>query len=124
MAIFTRKKALSFLCQAIGNPRAEFRSDQYEAVDKIVNDHAKLLVVQATGWGKSLVYFLGTKFMRLDGAGPTLLISPLLALMRNQILMAERIGIKAATINSNNPDEWESVNFEPEFSGEHADSCC
>jgi ATP-dependent DNA helicase RecQ len=109
MAIFTRKKALSFLCQAIGNPRAEFRSDQYEAVDKIVNDHAKLLVVQATGWGKSLVYFLGTKFMRLDGAGPTLLISPLLALMRNQILMAERIGIKAATINSNNPDEWESV---------------
>ncbi len=67
------------------------------------------MVVQRTGWGKSLVYFLATRLLRDRGAGPTLLISPLLALMRNQIAAADRIGIKAATINSSNTDEWQLV---------------
>jgi len=69
----------------------------------------RLLVVQRTGWGKSMVYFLATRLLRDQGAGCTLLISPLLALMRNQIQAAERIGIRAATINSENPDEWDAV---------------
>lgn len=66
-------------------------------------------MVQRTGWGKSLVYFLATRLLRDRGDGPTILISPLLALMRNQIAAADRIGIKAATINSSNTDEWQPV---------------
>src|SRR5919202_5453956 len=88
---------------------ATFRPDQLESIIGVVDDRSRVLVVQRTGWGKSLVYFLATRLLRDQGAGATLLISPLLALMRNQIAAAERIGIRAATINSSNKDEWELV---------------
>ena len=70
---------------------------------------AILLLVKRTGWGKSAVYFIATKLLREQGAGPTLLVSPLLALMRNQIEMAARIGVRAETINSTNPEEFEPI---------------
>jgi ATP-dependent DNA helicase RecQ len=72
----------------------------------------KMLVVQRTGWGKSIVYFLATRMLRDQGAGPTVLISPLLALMRNQIEMATKIGIRAGSINSDNEEEWVTVEKE------------
>jgi ATP-dependent DNA helicase RecQ len=90
-------------------PDAEFRPDQFEAIEAVVEHRKRVLVVQATGWGKSIVYFIATRLLRDDGLGPTLLISPLLALMRDQILMAERIGVRALTINSANTDEWGEV---------------
>jgi ATP-dependent DNA helicase RecQ len=104
-----KPKALSLLQKALDNPTANFREGQWEAINELLERRARLLVVQRTGWGKSLVYFLTTRLLRDQGAGPTLLISPLLALMRNQILAAERIGIRAATINSENKEEWTSV---------------
>lgn len=104
-------KTLSLLRQSLDNPEASFRDGQWEAVENLVVKRAKLLLVQRTGWGKSVVYFLATKLLRDDGAGPALLISPLLALMRNQIEAAKRIGIRAATINSSNVDEWRDVKF-------------
>jgi ATP-dependent DNA helicase RecQ len=104
-----KPKALSLLQKALDNPTANFREGQWEAINELLERRARLLVVQRTGWGKSLVYFLTTRLLRDQGAGPTLLISPLLALMRNQILAAERIGIRAATINSSNREEWTSV---------------
>jgi len=86
---------------------ADFRPGQWEAIEKLVGGRQRVLVVQRTGWGKSIVYFLATKLLREQGAGFTLLISPLLALMRNQIEMANRIGVRAATINSSNRAEWD-----------------
>jgi ATP-dependent DNA helicase RecQ len=88
---------------------AVFRDGQLEAIEAIVDQRARVLVVQRTGWGKSLVYFLATRLLRDAGFGPTLLISPLLSLMRDQLLMAERIGVRAATINSENIAEWRTV---------------
>ncbi|MBB1127438.1 DEAD/DEAH box helicase, partial [Thiospirillum jenense] len=75
-------------------------------------EQQRLLVVQKTGWGKSIVYFIATQLLREAGCGPTLLISPLLALMRNQIAAAERMGIRAATINSDNKDEWLAIEMQ------------
>ena len=86
---------------------ATFRSGQLEAIRAIATDRRRALVVQRTGWGKCAVYFIATRLLRDRGAGPTLLVSPLLALMRNQIRMAERIGIRAETINSSNREEWD-----------------
>jgi ATP-dependent DNA helicase RecQ len=97
------------LRSALDDPEAEFRSGQWDAVEALVNQRARLLIVQRTGWGKSMVYFLTTRLLRDRGAGPTLLISPLLALMRDQIKAAGRLSIRAATINSSNTDEWGSV---------------
>lgn len=88
---------------------AEFREGQWEAIDRAANQRQRLLVVQRTGWGKSIVYFLAAKILRDAGAGPTLLISPLLSLMRNQLLAAEKLGIRAATIHSENVDGWAEV---------------
>jgi ATP-dependent DNA helicase RecQ len=88
---------------------ATFRPGQLEAIRAIATDRRRALVVQRTGWGKSAVYFIATRVLRDQGAGPTLLVSPLLALMRNQILMAARIGIRAETINSSNPEDWERI---------------
>jgi ATP-dependent DNA helicase RecQ len=105
----TKYRALSLLQTALNNSNANFRDGQWEAISELFQHRSKLLVVQRTGWGKSLVYFLTTRLLRDEGAGLTLLISPLLALMRNQIIAAERIGIKAATINSSNIEEWELV---------------
>ncbi len=101
-----RIQALELLRKAIGQPLAEFREGQWEAIESIVNHKKRLLVVQRTGWGKSLVYFIATRILRNRGAGVTLIVSPLLALMRNQIQAAERLGIRALTINSTNQDEW------------------
>ena len=103
------KRALELLRIGSGNPEAEFREGQEEAIRHVVEGQGKLLVVQKTGWGKSFVYFIATKLLREGGSGPALLISPLLSLMRNQIAAAERMGVRAATINSNNTGEWRLV---------------
>ena len=100
--------ALVLLQQMLG-PGAEFRDGQWEAIDLAANQRQRLLVVQRTGWGKSIVYFLAAKILRDAGAGPTLLISPLLSLMRNQIQAAEKAGVRAATIHSQNLEDWEQV---------------
>ena len=91
---------LDALRRLTGRPDAEFRPHQREAVEALVRDRARVLVVQRTGWGKSAVYFLATRLLRDAGLGPTLLISPLLALMRNQIDAATRLGLRSMTINS------------------------
>jgi ATP-dependent DNA helicase RecQ len=91
------------------DPDAEFRAGQLEAIRDVVADRARVLCVQRTGWGKSAVYFIATALLRDAGAGPTLIVSPLLALMRNQIAAAERLGLRAHTINSTNRDEWDDV---------------
>ena len=85
---------------------ADFRRGQWEAIDSLVNRRERLLVVQRTGWGKSYVYFIATRILRDNGHGPTLIVSPLLALMRNQVEAAERLGIRARTINSTNRKDW------------------
>ena len=85
---------------------AEFRLGQWEAIDALVNRRERLLVVQRTGWGKSSVYFISTRILRDRGRGPTLIVSPLLALMRNQIEAAGRLGIRALSINSTNRQQW------------------
>lgn len=108
----TREQALLLLRTALADPAANFRDSQWEAINRLVEECAQLLVVQRTGWGKSLVYFLATRLLRDQGTGPALLISPLLALMRNQILAAERLGICAATINSSNRSDWDRIREE------------
>src|SRR5688572_29580980 len=100
--------ARALLKQMLGSA-ADFRDGQWEAIDQIANQRRRLLVVQRTGWGKSIVYFLATRILRDAGAGPTLLISPLLSLMRNQILATERLGVRAATIHSENVTDWGEV---------------
>jgi ATP-dependent DNA helicase RecQ len=101
-------RAKNLLSEMLGLD-SEFRVGQWEAIDQLVNHHQRVLLVQKTGWGKSIVYFIATRMMRDQGAGPTLLISPLLSLMRDQIKMAEKIGIRALTINSTNRDEWSAI---------------
>lgn len=103
-----KQHGLYLLRQMLGS-EAAFRPGQWEAIKTLVIDRNRILVVQRTGWGKSIVYFLATKLLREQGAGPTLLISPLLSLMRNQIEMAKRIGIRAKTIHSANRDKWDNV---------------
>jgi len=109
MTVELKDRARALLQIALNNSQADFREGQWEAIASLIEERSKLLVVQRTGWGKSLVYFLATRLLRDRGAGPTILISPLLALMRNQIVAADRIGIKAATINSSNTEEWQLV---------------
>jgi len=106
---YDTQRALELL--RIGSARgdATFRDGQQDAIRHVVDGKGRLLVVQKTGWGKSFVYFIATKLLREAGSGPALLVSPLLALMRNQIAAAERMGVRAATINSDNTDEWEAV---------------
>ena len=102
-------RALELLRLGTQSPTAAFRGGQEDAIRHVVDGRGRLLVVQKTGWGKSSVYFIATKLLREQGAGPALLISPLLALMRNQIPAAERMGVRAFTINSENTDEWQGV---------------
>src|SRR5215207_1108927 len=97
------------LLRALAGPQATFRAHQLEAVEDLVVGRRRVLCVQRTGWGKSAVYFIAIKLLRDRGAGPTVLISPLLALMRNQIAAAERLGIRAVTVNSTNRDDWDAV---------------
>ncbi|MEU3599924.1 RecQ family ATP-dependent DNA helicase [Streptomyces sp. NPDC006798] len=91
---------------------ARLREDQWRAIEALVAHKRRALVVQRTGWGKSAVYFVATSLLRARGAGPTVIVSPLLALMRNQVEAAARAGIRARTINSANPEEWDTVKAE------------
>lgn len=104
-----RVEAEKLLQIALDEQSATFRPGQWESIDSVVNKRGKLLVVQKTGWGKSMVYFISAKAFRDRGQGPTIVISPLLALMRNQKAAAERLGITATTINSSNQEEWPEI---------------
>jgi ATP-dependent DNA helicase RecQ len=97
------------LLALLAGPGAGFREHQREAIEDLVVGRRRVLCVQRTGWGKSAVYFIATKLLREAGEGPTLLISPLLALMRNQIDAAERLGLRAETVNSTNRDDWQAI---------------
>ncbi len=97
------------LLRRLAGPEATFRAHQLEAVRDLVEERRRVLCVQRTGWGKSAVYFLATALLRARGSGPTVLVSPLLALMRNQIAAAERLGVRAVTVNSTNREEWAAV---------------
>ncbi len=103
-----RQTADTWLQQTLG-ANVTFRDGQWEAIAALVEKHERTLVVQRTGWGKSLVYFMATRLLRQQGAGTTLLVSPLLALMRNQIEAAQRWGLKAETINSTNVEDHAAV---------------
>lgn len=111
-ASFHRERALELLRAGTANPGATFREGQEEAIRHLVAGNGRLLVVEKTGWGKSSVYFIATKMLRERGMGPALLISPLLSLMRNQIEAAERMGVRAATIHSDNMERWSEVEAE------------
>ncbi|MCY3554520.1 MAG: RecQ family ATP-dependent DNA helicase [Gemmatimonadetes bacterium] len=104
-----RHQAEKQLKIAVDDPNVRFREGQWEAIDALVNQRRKLIVVQYTGWGKSSVYFISTRILRDRGAGVTVIVSPLLALMRNQIDAAQRLGIRAETINSTNQYNWPDI---------------
>ena len=104
----TREQADELL-RGIAGPNAALRDDQWTAIDSLVNQRKRMLVVQRTGWGKSAVYFIAAKLLRQAGEGPSIIVSPLLALMRNQVEAAARAGIRAATINSANMTQWEEI---------------
>lgn len=95
--------------RALAGESAVLRDDQWTAIDALVSEHRRALVVQRTGWGKSAVYFVASLLLRARGAGPTVIVSPLLALMRNQVAAAERAGIRAVTVNSSNVSEWSEL---------------
>ena len=113
-----REEAEKYL-RALAGDHARLREDQWTAISALVADGRRALVVQRTGWGKSAVYFVATALLRARGAGPTVIVSPLLALMRNQVEAAERAGIRARTINSANTAEWEALYAE--VAAGHAD---
>ena len=104
-----RDQALEVLRTLVGRDDADFHDGQFEAIEALVDGHRRALVVQRTGWGKSAVYFVATLLLRRRGAGPTVLVSPLLALMRDQIAAAQRAGVRAVAINSTNAHEWSDV---------------
>jgi len=99
-----KDQAVALLRNSLGNKEASFHEHQWESISTLVEKRGRLLVVQRTGWGKSAVYFIATKLLRKQGYGPTIIISPLLALMRNQIDSAAKYGVKLGTINSSNTD--------------------
>ena len=101
--------ATRLLAELTGNPEAQLRDGQADAIEALVADRRRALVVQRTGWGKSAVYFIAAKLMRQAGRGPSLIISPLLALMRDQVAAAARAGVVARTLNSANMTEWDEV---------------
>lgn len=103
-----RDAALQYLRSAVGNPTARFRDGQWESIESVLN-RQRILVVQRTGWGKSMVYFVATRLQRDKGAGCTLLVSPLLSLMRNQQAAASALNLQAVSINSSNRDEWDDI---------------
>lgn len=108
---FTRQQATNYLQQALENPNAQFRDGQWESIEALLY-RQRVLVVQHTGWGKSMVYMLATKLLREQGCGITLLISPLLSLIRNQIEASERLSISARSINSTNIEDWDAIEQE------------
>jgi ATP-dependent DNA helicase RecQ len=108
------REAAERCLRALAGPQALLRADQWTAIRALVADRRRALVVQRTGWGKSAVYFIATALLREHGAGPTVIVSPLLALMRNQIAAAQTAGIRARTINSANIEDWAEVHAEIE----------
>ncbi|MCX5051516.1 MULTISPECIES: RecQ family ATP-dependent DNA helicase [unclassified Streptomyces] len=109
-----RAAADAVLARLVGDATgmARLREDQWRAIEALVADRRRALVVQRTGWGKSAVYFVATSLLRARGSGPTVIVSPLLALMRNQVEAAARAGIRARTINSSNTEQWDTVQDE------------
>ncbi|MEU5366345.1 RecQ family ATP-dependent DNA helicase [Streptomyces sp. NPDC005925] len=109
-----RTAADTVLARLVGDDTgtARLREDQWRAIEALVAEQRRALVVQRTGWGKSAVYFVATALLRSRGAGPTVIVSPLLALMRNQVEAAARAGVRARTINSSNTEEWDTVQAE------------
>ena len=105
----SRASALVILRALVGRDDAVFHEGQFEAIETLVDERRRALVVQRTGWGKSAVYFVATLLLRQRGAGPTILVSPLLALMRDQVAAATRAGVRAVAINSANAHEWVDV---------------
>jgi len=106
------RQEASQVLKKLAGPSAELREDQWVAIEALVSQHRRVLCVQRTGWGKSAVYFVATALLRARGAGPTVIVSPLLALMRNQVDAAARAGITARTINSANLEEWDAITGE------------
>ncbi|SEJ46541.1 RecQ family ATP-dependent DNA helicase [Demequina mangrovi] len=104
-----RDSAEAALRALVGREDVALREDQWTAIDALVSRRQRALVVQRTGWGKSAVYFVATRLLRERGSGPTVIVSPLLALMRDQIAAAARAGIRAATVNSANVTEWDEI---------------
>ncbi|WP_077489323.1 RecQ family ATP-dependent DNA helicase [Sinomonas mesophila] len=104
-----REEARGVLAKLVGRPDADFHPGQFEAIEALVAHGRRTLVVQRTGWGKSAVYFVASLLLRARGAGPTLIVSPLLALMRDQVAAAARAGVRAVAINSANRLEWDEV---------------
>ena len=111
------EEALGYLRRLTGDSTSDFRDQQLEVIHRLVVERQRVLLVQRTGWGKSAVYFIATRMLRDRGSGPTLLVSPLLALMRNQIEAADRMGVRAVTVNSTNRDDWDRI-FEQVASGD------
>ncbi|MDP5226666.1 MULTISPECIES: RecQ family ATP-dependent DNA helicase [Arthrobacter] len=105
----SHQEAVQVLRELVGRPEAEFHEGQFEAIEALVDHGRRALVVQRTGWGKSAVYFVASLLLRRRGAGPTLIVSPLLALMRDQVEAAARAGVRAVAINSANQLDWEDV---------------
>ncbi|MGF1873714.1 RecQ family ATP-dependent DNA helicase [Photobacterium frigidiphilum] len=116
-----QRRALELLRKGVGSSTANFHTDQWEAIDAIVNQRCRLICVQRTGWGKSSVYFISTKLMSEQGHGPTIIISPLLALMRNQIESAAKYGVTLGTVNSSQSKEQNTLNKQQLLSG-HLDA--
>ncbi|HEV7720600.1 MAG TPA: DEAD/DEAH box helicase, partial [Iamia sp.] len=107
-SLATAERAQELLEQLAG-PEAVLRPEQAAAIEAVTADGGRALVVQRTGFGKSAIYFIATRLRRDAGAGPTLVVSPLLALMRDQVAAATRLGVRSATINSTNLDDWDAI---------------
>ena len=107
--MITEPEARRLLNNVTNGAADDFMDGQWAAIDTIVNGRGRLLLIQRTGWGKSMVYFLSTRILRDAGAGPTLIVSPLLALMRNQQAAASRLGLSVESINTTNSDDWDKI---------------
>ncbi|MDQ2848672.1 MAG: DEAD/DEAH box helicase [Actinomycetota bacterium] len=105
----SRQTTATSVIEALAGPGAILRDDQLTAIEGLLEPGARVLVVQATGWGKSAVYWVATAIRRAEGAGPTLVVSPLLSLMRDQVAAAAKAGLRAATLNSSNISDWSSI---------------
>ena len=108
--VTTARDEAERLLRSLAGEGARLREDQWRAIEALCDGSGRrVLLVQRTGFGKSAVYFVATALLRRRGAGPTVIVSPLLALMRNQIEAAERAGVRARTINSANLEEWDAI---------------
>ncbi len=73
----------------------DFREGQRDIVEAVLAGR-DVFAVMPTGSGKSMCYQLPA----IAGGGLTLVVSPLLALMRDQVTDLRRLGVAAATLNS------------------------